>query len=85
MSIPRPAPHPEEVGRIWLPLYFGERGNPGGLRRLHANLRICVLGGDVLLKIGDGEEVVLDVEARDEFVRLWMDAERAAEAQAVTS
>lgn len=83
MSIPRPVPRPAETGRLWLPLHFGPQDHRTP-RRLHANLRVCVLGGDVLLKIGDGEEVVLGVDARDQFARLWMEAERQAEAQGVT-
>ena len=48
-------------------------------------LHIGVEGGEVAIYFGawmSADGVVLDVEARDQFARLWMEAERAAEAQA---
>ena len=48
-------------------------------------LHIGVEGGKVAIYFGawlSAGGVVLDVDARDQFARMWMDAERAAEAQA---
>jgi len=73
---------PREIGHLNLPLVprrWGAGGGPLRRERKRATLRVCADGPDVLLQIGF-EEVALDVEARDQFARLWMDAERAAEA-----
>jgi hypothetical protein len=75
---------PREIGRLWLPRQsrdWGHGGGPASPRTKNANLILSVQPGSVLLSVSF-EEVVLDVEARDQFARLWMDAERAAEAQA---
>jgi hypothetical protein len=48
-------------------------------------LHVGVEGGKVAIYFGawmSADGVVLDVEARDQFARLWMEAERQAEAQA---
>jgi hypothetical protein len=75
---------PREIGHLNLPLMpkrWGAGGRPLRSGRKRATLRVCIDGPDVLLQIGF-EEVALDVEARDHFARMWMEAERAAEAQA---
>jgi hypothetical protein len=76
---------PREIGRLRLPRQsrdWGHGGGPGS-RPKNANLILSVQDGSVLLSV-NFDEVVLDVEARDQFARLWMEAERAAEAQAVS-
>ena len=76
---------PREIGHLNLPLVpkrWGAGGRPLRSERKRATLRVCTDGPDVLLQIGF-EEVALDVEARDQFARIWMEAERAAEAQGV--
>jgi hypothetical protein len=75
---------PREVGRLRLPRIPKSWGAGGGAvtrARKESTLMLCVHDGAVHICIGY-EEVVLDVEARDQFARLWMEAERAAEAQA---
>jgi hypothetical protein len=75
-----------EVGRLRLPLTprrFGAGGGVAKRGRTEATFLVGVRGRDVLLQIGF-EQVVLDVDARDQFARMWMEAERAAEAQGVT-
>jgi len=77
---------PREIGRLWLPRQARDWGHGGGAlsaRAKNANLILSVQDGSVLLSV-NFDEVVLDVEARDQFARMWMEAERAAEAQAVT-
>jgi hypothetical protein len=75
---------PRETGRLWLPLYFGATGHLVPHRRQHANLRVCVLGGNVHLKIGDGEEVVLDAARQEEFSQMWVASCHETDAQAST-
>jgi hypothetical protein len=75
---------PREVGRLLLPRPARNWASGGGSRkprRQEATLRLCVAGGEVHVSIGY-DEVALDVEARDQFARMWMEAERQAEAQA---
>lgn len=73
-----------EVGRLRLPLHNRRFGSGGGAKtagRTEVILRVCSGPEGVYLQIGYSE-VVLDTEARDQFARLWMEAERAAEASA---
>ena len=75
---------PREIGRLWLPRQSRDWGHGGASTRTkNANLILSVQDGSLLLSV-NFDEVVLDVDARDQFARLWMEAERAAEAQAVT-
>jgi hypothetical protein len=76
---------PREVGRLRLPRISRSWGAGGGTKRnqrTHSTLMLTIQDGDVHICVGF-EEVVLDVEARDQFARLYMEAERQAEAQAV--
>jgi hypothetical protein len=73
-----------EIGRLRLPLTPRRFSSGGGVKtrgRSEATLLVGTGPEGVYLQIGF-EEVALDVEARDQFARLWMEAERAAEAQA---
>jgi hypothetical protein len=73
---------PREIGRLWLPRQSRDWGHGGGpASAKNANLILSAQPGSVLLSV-NFQEVVLDVEARDQFARLWMEAERAAEATA---
>jgi hypothetical protein len=75
---------PRETGHLNLPLVPRRWGAGGGAlrrERKRATLRVCTDGPDVLLQTGF-EEVALDLDARDQFARMWMEAEGQAEAQA---
>jgi len=63
---------PREIGRLWLPRQSRDSGHGGGALSARAK------NANLILSVQDG------VDARDQFARLYMEAERAAEAQGVT-
>lgn len=67
-------PHPHEVGRV---MVTSQRHRLGPHKP--AALRVAIADGKVMLGIGM-ETAFLDATQRDEFMRLWVQAERQVEA-----